>query len=146
MANRFQRPRDCWVLDPDLLKIRQLRPYQAHEMAKTGDAIKMLFLRKICVAVQECAGNKVVNSVDLLKKTILSQASFIRGRCNDYPKGVGSSEPKRHPSRTDDDIVSSARRRVAALRSGRGLASLFEGHRNGDFSAITRQDWASALI
>ena len=81
---------------------------------------------KVGVAVQECAGNKVVNSVDLLKKTILSQASFIRGRCNDYPKGVGSSEPKRHPSRTDDDIVSSARRRVAALRSGRGLASLFE--------------------
>ena len=56
VPNRFQRARDGWVLDPDLTRIRQLRPYQAQEMARTGDAIKMLFLREWGVQVDNEAG------------------------------------------------------------------------------------------
>ena len=66
----------------------------------------------------------MVNSMKLFStKTILSQAR--KGRCNDYPKGVRSSERKRHPSRTDDDIVSTSWRH-GAVNNGNKLATYFE--------------------
>lgn len=44
IANRFQRERDAWVLDPDYAKMVVLRPYQQIELAKTGDAEKRMLL------------------------------------------------------------------------------------------------------
>jgi hypothetical protein len=42
IANRFQRERDAWVIDPDYAKMTVLRPYQQIELAKTGDAEKRM--------------------------------------------------------------------------------------------------------
>jgi hypothetical protein len=44
IANRFQRERDAWVIDPDYAKMTVLRPYQQIELAKTGDAEKRLLI------------------------------------------------------------------------------------------------------
>jgi hypothetical protein len=44
IANRFQRERDAYVLDPDYAKMVVLRPYQQIELAKTGDADKRMLL------------------------------------------------------------------------------------------------------
>jgi hypothetical protein len=44
IANRFQRERDAFVIDPDYAKMTVLRPYQQVELAKTGDAEKRLLL------------------------------------------------------------------------------------------------------
>jgi len=40
IANRFQRERDAWVLDPEYAKMTVLRPYQSLDLATTGDATK----------------------------------------------------------------------------------------------------------
>jgi hypothetical protein len=44
IANRFQRERDAWVIDPDYAKMSVLRPYQQIELAKTGDAEKRMLI------------------------------------------------------------------------------------------------------
>jgi hypothetical protein len=44
IANRFQRERDAWVIDPDYAKMTVLRPYQQIELAKTGDAEKRMLI------------------------------------------------------------------------------------------------------
>jgi hypothetical protein len=44
IANRFQRERDAFVIDPDYAKMTVLRPYQQIELAKTGDSEKRLLL------------------------------------------------------------------------------------------------------
>ena len=44
IANRFQRERDAWVIDPDMAKMTTLRPYQQIELAKTGDAEKRMLI------------------------------------------------------------------------------------------------------
>jgi len=40
VPNRFQRDRDCWVLDFEYVQIAYLRPFKVEELAKTGDAEK----------------------------------------------------------------------------------------------------------
>jgi hypothetical protein len=42
IANRFQRTRDLFVLDPSFLSIMFLRGFKTHKLAKTGDAEKRL--------------------------------------------------------------------------------------------------------
>ncbi len=44
VANRFQRERDAWVIDPEMAKVTTLRPYQQVELAKTGDAEKRMLI------------------------------------------------------------------------------------------------------
>jgi hypothetical protein len=44
IANRFQRERDAWVIDPDYAKMTVLRPYQQVELAKTGDSEKRMLI------------------------------------------------------------------------------------------------------
>ena len=44
IANRFQRERDAWVLDPEYAKMTVLRPYQKIDLATTGDAAKAMLL------------------------------------------------------------------------------------------------------
>lgn len=40
VANRFQRERDCWFLDPDFYSFNFLRSFRQIQLAKTGDAEK----------------------------------------------------------------------------------------------------------
>lgn len=44
IPNRFQRERDAWVLDPDFLALKHLRPFRREPLAKTGDASKVMLL------------------------------------------------------------------------------------------------------
>jgi hypothetical protein len=44
VANRFQRERDVFVLDPEYASVAFLRPFQTVELAKTGDAEKRMLL------------------------------------------------------------------------------------------------------
>jgi hypothetical protein len=44
IANRFQRERDAWVIDPEYAKMAVLRPYQKIDLAKSGDADKAMVL------------------------------------------------------------------------------------------------------
>jgi len=44
VANRFQRERDVFVLDPEYASVAYLRPFQTVELAKTGDAEKRMLL------------------------------------------------------------------------------------------------------
>lgn len=44
IADRFQRERDAWFLDPEYIEVANLRPFQTIELAKTGDAEKRMLL------------------------------------------------------------------------------------------------------
>jgi hypothetical protein len=44
VPNRFQRDRDAWVLDFEMLQIVYLRPFRVVELAKTGDAEKRMLV------------------------------------------------------------------------------------------------------
>lgn len=56
VPNRFQRERDGWVLDFGLIRLRDLRPYQVIDLAKTGDANKKLMLREWSLQVDNEKG------------------------------------------------------------------------------------------
>lgn len=51
IANRFQRSRDAFVLDPDYYSIVYLRPFQQIALAKTGDAEKRIIIVEYGLAV-----------------------------------------------------------------------------------------------
>ena len=44
VPNRFQRERDAFVLDPEYASVCYLRPIQAVDLAKTGDAEKKMMI------------------------------------------------------------------------------------------------------
>lgn len=44
VANRFQRERDGWVLDPEYYSFNFLRSFRQEQLAKTGDAEKRMLL------------------------------------------------------------------------------------------------------
>lgn len=44
IADRFQRERDAWVIDPKMAAVAYLRPFGAKPLAVTGDAEKRLLL------------------------------------------------------------------------------------------------------
>lgn len=56
IPNRFQRERDAWVLDWDLLAGRVLRPMESKKLAKTGDAEKRLIVKEYSLQVKQEAG------------------------------------------------------------------------------------------
>lgn len=56
IPNRFQRNRDAFLLDWDMLSFRDLRPYRVIDLAKTGDATKKLMLREWSLQVENEAG------------------------------------------------------------------------------------------
>jgi len=55
-ANRFQRGRDLWFIDPEYLSMRVLRPFQTIKLAKTGDAEKRMLLQEWGIQVSQEAG------------------------------------------------------------------------------------------
>lgn len=44
VANRFQRERDVFVLDPEYASVAYLRNFKTEDLAKTGDSIKKMIL------------------------------------------------------------------------------------------------------
>ncbi len=56
--NRFQRDRDCWVLDSEYWGFNVLRPFQNTQLAKTGDNTHMLLLMEggVVARNQESSG------------------------------------------------------------------------------------------
>ena len=56
MPNRQQRNRDAWLLDFDLIGLKDLRPYKIVDLAKTGDATKKMLIREWGLQVDNEAG------------------------------------------------------------------------------------------
>lgn len=64
VANRFQRERDCWVLDPEYLSVRYLRPFFTEPLAKTGDADKSMLLVEYTLRVDNELSQGLVADLD----------------------------------------------------------------------------------
>jgi hypothetical protein len=60
VANRFQRGRDAFVIDPEYAAIATLRPIQAVDLAKTGDATKKMVLCESGLVVKNEAAHAVI--------------------------------------------------------------------------------------
>lgn len=56
VPNRFQRNRDAWLLDFDLIGFKDLRPYKIVDLAKTGDATKKMLIREWSLQVDNEKG------------------------------------------------------------------------------------------
>lgn len=56
IANRFQRDRDAWFLDWDMLALGVLRPMSTVALAKTGDAEKRMLIWEATLVVKNEAG------------------------------------------------------------------------------------------
>jgi hypothetical protein len=56
VPNRFQRDRDAFILDPDLMRVKYLRPHKSEPLAKTGDAIKRQIVCEYTLQVDQEAG------------------------------------------------------------------------------------------
>jgi len=56
IPNRFQRERDAWLLDWDLLEMRYLRPYKTVPLAVTGDATAKMLITEYTLCVKQEAG------------------------------------------------------------------------------------------
>lgn len=60
VPNRFQRPRDAWVLDPEYASVCYLRPIQKVDLAKTGDAEKGMLIAEFGLKVMNEAAHGIV--------------------------------------------------------------------------------------
>lgn len=56
IPNRFQRARDGWVLDFEMLSLKFLRPISTEKLAKTGDAEKHQMIGEYTLQVKQEAG------------------------------------------------------------------------------------------
>lgn len=57
IPNRFQRERDAWLLDPEYASVCYLRPIQAIDLAKTGDAEKKMVIAEMGLKVSNEAAH-----------------------------------------------------------------------------------------
>jgi len=58
IPNRFSRDRDAWVLDKSMWEVKTLRPFQTHELSKTGDSEKLQLLVEytLCSKQEKASG------------------------------------------------------------------------------------------
>jgi hypothetical protein len=56
IPNRFQRERDAWLIDWNMISYGMLRPFQTRKLAKTGDAEKRLMNVEWTIRVENEAG------------------------------------------------------------------------------------------
>jgi hypothetical protein len=56
VPNRFQRERDAFLLDWDLVSVAYLRPFEQEELAKTGDGMKRIMRVEYTLEVKNEAG------------------------------------------------------------------------------------------
>ena len=59
VPNRFQRARDGFVIDPSRARLRTLRPYEIHEMARTGDSEKRMMLHEYGLQIDNEAAHGI---------------------------------------------------------------------------------------
>lgn len=52
VPNRFQRPRDVWVLQADKIAVAYLRPFDTIDLAQTGDAMKKELVVEYCLEMR----------------------------------------------------------------------------------------------
>jgi hypothetical protein len=60
VANRFQRERDGWLLDPEYLAFGYLRPFHTVQLAKTGDAENRLLQAEWTLVVKNEAAHGII--------------------------------------------------------------------------------------
>jgi hypothetical protein len=60
VPNRFQRERDAFLIDYDLVSVRDLRGWQMEPLSKTGDADKRMVLWEGTLRVEQEAGLAIV--------------------------------------------------------------------------------------
>ena len=63
-ANRFQRSKDCWLINPEYAKIAQLRPFEVSELGTTGDATSRFITWEGGLQVDNEAAHGLVADVD----------------------------------------------------------------------------------
>lgn len=56
IPSRFQRPRDLWFIDWEMVEVMYLRPHQTSVLAKTGDSHKRLMVVEYTLKVRNEAG------------------------------------------------------------------------------------------
>ena len=60
VPNRFSRERDAWCLDPEYASVATLRPIQAVDLAKTGDADKKMLISESGVLMKNEAAHGLI--------------------------------------------------------------------------------------
>lgn len=60
VASRFSRDRSALVLDMEYWGVAYLRPFQSHELAKTGDSVKYQLLAEYALVAKQQAASGVV--------------------------------------------------------------------------------------
>jgi len=60
VPNRFSRERDAWCLDPEYASVATLRPIQAIDLAKTGDADKKMLISESGVMMKNEAAHGLI--------------------------------------------------------------------------------------
>lgn len=64
VANRYQRNRDGWVIDPEYMAFGYLRPFQTVQLAKTGDAENRMMLAEWTLVVKNEAAHGLVADIN----------------------------------------------------------------------------------
>lgn len=65
VPNRFQRERDAFLLDPEYASVCYLRPIQAVDLAKTGDAEKAMVLAEFGLKIENEAAHGIVADLNV---------------------------------------------------------------------------------
>jgi hypothetical protein len=60
VPNRFQPASAAYIIDPAAARVRHLRPYSIHEMAKTGDGEKRMLINECGLQVDNEAAHGIV--------------------------------------------------------------------------------------
>ena len=65
VPNRFSRERDAWCLDPEYASVATLRPIQAVDLAKTGDADKKMLICETGVKMSNEAAHGLIADLNV---------------------------------------------------------------------------------
>ena len=63
IPNRFQRPRDVWMLQSDMWSVDYLRPFETKELAKTGDSTKKMIVVEYTLRANNPKANGLIADV-----------------------------------------------------------------------------------
>jgi hypothetical protein len=64
VPNRFQRERDAFFFTPELFKLRFLRPFRQHALAKVGDSEDRQLLCEVTLELSNNAGSGIAADLD----------------------------------------------------------------------------------
>ena len=60
VANRFQRERDCFVLDPEYASVAYLRNFRTEDLAKSGDSAKKMIIVEYGLKVKTSRAHGII--------------------------------------------------------------------------------------